>query len=192
MASKTPYDLILSKVKDAFPAYDVVEWDSLVDNMNQRSSAFLAVEDAYSDNSLLSVASPTKNWFEERGEIDVHIFVPAREGNGAARVIASSVQAELQMQNLDPSTRTLLASPPNQGIISEGGGEERVRDEGEMYATNTEHCSYILNNAHCNEEHMMLNITCSRLCTYAHTRKKMEEGMIVLVCFFFIYNGIPY
>ena len=49
-----------------------------------------------------------------------------------------------------------------------------------MYATNTEHCSYMLNNAHCNEEHMMLNITCSRLCTYAHTRKKMEEGMIVL------------
>jgi hypothetical protein len=120
MASKVPYDLILTQLKATLPGVKVAEWDSVTDLLSQPSTTFVTVDDSFSDNRLQSIGSPSKNWFEETGEIDVHIFVPAASGYGAARTVADTIASGLRMKYLSGTTRTKLVSPPNAGDVADG------------------------------------------------------------------------
>lgn len=121
MSAQTPYDLIVAKLKaDLEPLYTFVEWEKLVDGLNSIEGPFLAVEDVFSEDQLASIGTPTMNCFREEGDIDVHIFVPATEGFGLARSIAEQVRSSIRMKVLSPNVETLLANPPNPGLIADG------------------------------------------------------------------------
>jgi hypothetical protein len=119
MSSKVPYEAVKSLI-GSVAGVPVTEWDSLVDNINQRTDPFISIEDGEGTEAVRSIGVPTKNWMEEEGLVTVHIFVPARLTLTAARDIAESLQTKLRMQQVTPAVRIFTVDPPAPGIIADG------------------------------------------------------------------------
>lgn len=119
MSSAIPYEAIKALI-DSSSTVPVVEWDSLLDNINQRTSPFIAVEDAESEEAVRSVGAPSANHFTELGTIDIHFFGLAKDGYGPIRTMAEDIRTKTRMQNLGNGVLTEVVSPPATGLISDG------------------------------------------------------------------------
>lgn len=121
MASKVPYDAFLAKLQEVLePTIPVVEWESLVQNMEQREASFVAVEDNLSQDDPVSIGSPSANCMRESGEFTLHLFIPAHEGFGPGRILADQLRSQLRFQVLTDSILLQTVSPPAAGLIADG------------------------------------------------------------------------
>lgn len=121
MASKVPYDLIKQKLTNTVGVtYPVIEWDSVTQMLNQMGQSFISIEDVFSDVAVISVGTPNSNWFEEEGEIDIHIFVKPTDGYDVARTIGAEISTQMRMQYLSSEVRVFSVGPPNAGLIADG------------------------------------------------------------------------
>jgi hypothetical protein len=121
MASTVPYDLIKAKIETTVGlTYPIIEWDSVAEMLTQMDQNFIALEDTFSSDDVVSVGSPDANYFEEEGEIDIHVFIKAVDGFNVARVMAGEIQAAMRMQYLSAEVRVFNVGPPNSGLIADG------------------------------------------------------------------------
>ena len=125
MSSGTVYDAFKARLISALGgSYPIRDWEEIEVALQRGTAPWIAVDDSPAEPLLTSIGTPSQNWIEYNGVIDVHMFVPSTGGLSAARTMADAVSNALQFYHFSMSAgqslRTYGVGSAGPGVIHDG------------------------------------------------------------------------
>jgi hypothetical protein len=119
MASPHVYDELKAYLQGVVAPVPVLDWDQIEMTLEQQQDPFLALEEVFGENEMISFGDPSALCFREDATILIHCFVPAPESSNAGRVLAEQVQRALHLRQVN-GVRVLNVQPPEPGELNDG------------------------------------------------------------------------
>lgn len=120
MASVIVYDTLKNFLVGAFPALQVIDFDTLDNALEQSQNQFICLQEGYATEEEMGFGDPTNICIQEFSGFVVHGFTPAPQSSGAARALGDQIQNSLRMQQFTPNMKVLDTSPPEVELMNDG------------------------------------------------------------------------
>lgn len=126
MSTNTAYDAIKTRLINQLGAnYGVFDWEEVETQIQHGNVPWLALEDSGGSETLTSVGSPQKNWVDDNGYVDIHVFTSSTCSLTATRSLCDEVRASLRYHHFTglpagETLRVLSVTTPTIGVLHGG------------------------------------------------------------------------
>ena len=125
MTTSSVYDAVKARLVDQLGGtYAIRDWEEVEVALQQGVDPWIAIEDSGSSQELTSIGTPSQNWVDDSGFIDIHVFVPSTGGLPPARTLAQLARESMQFYHFPMSPgetlRVQSVSSPEPGLIHDG------------------------------------------------------------------------
>lgn len=111
MSSEIVYSTVKQALALSVSPVPVLDYEDLDPQLQQGDLPFLALEEDFADESLMTMGCPATTGLREDGTFTIHVFVLATEGLEAARILADTIRDWMRLETLDQGIEVLATHP---------------------------------------------------------------------------------